>query len=50
MQVGDLVRETVDGYTGIIVDWAQDGWLVHFPEYNCIFHVKPSFLEVVKHG
>ena len=47
MQIGDLVRETIDGYTGIIVEWSQDGWLVHFPEYNCVFHMKPQFLERV---
>ena len=47
MKVGDLVRETIDGYTGVIVQWAQDGWLVHFPEYNCIFHMESRFLEKV---
>ena len=47
MKPGDLVRETVDGYTGVIIEWAQDGWIVHFPEYNCIFHMKPDSLEPV---
>ena len=47
MKVGDLVRETIDGYIGVIVEWAQDGWLVHFPEYNCIFHIKSQLLEKV---
>jgi hypothetical protein len=47
MKVGDLVRETIDGHTGVIVEWAQNGWLVHFPEYNCVFHMKPRFLEKV---
>ena len=47
MKVGSLVRETTDGYFGIIMEWSQDGWLVHFPEYECAFHVKPSYLELV---
>ena len=47
MQVGDLVREKVDGSIGTIVEWSQEGWIVFFAEHSCIFHVKPSFLEVI---
>ena len=47
MKVGDLVRETIDGSLGTIVEWAQEGWLVFFPEHSCVFHVKPSFLEAI---
>lgn len=47
MKVGDLVRETIDGSLGTIVEWAQGGWLVFFPEHSCVFHVRPRFLEVV---
>ena len=47
MKVGSLVRETIDGSLGTIVEWAHEGWLVFFPEHRCVFHVKPSFLEVV---
>ena len=47
MKIGDLVRENIDGTIGTIVEWAQEGWLVFFPEHNCVFHVKSSFLEPV---
>ena len=48
MKVGSLVRETNDGYMGVIVEWAQNGWLVHFPEYDCVFHMEPQLLEAVE--
>ena len=47
MKVGDLVRENIDAYSGVLVAWAQGGWLVHFPEYDCVFHMEPSLLEKV---
>ena len=47
MKVGDLVRETIDGSLGTIVEWSDEGWVVFFPEHSCIFHVKPNFLELV---
>lgn len=47
MKVGDLVRETIDGYTGIIVEWSDSRRLVYFPEYNCVFHMEPQLLEKV---
>jgi hypothetical protein len=47
MQVGSLVRETIDGCVGIIMEWSNAGWLVHFPEHDCVFHMKPSLLEMV---
>ena len=47
MQVGDLVRETMEGNIGIVVEWASGGWLVNFPKYGMIFHMLPSLLEVV---
>ena len=47
MKVGSLVRETIGGYVGVVVDIVQDGWLVHFPEYNCIFHMEMNSLELV---
>ena len=47
MKVGDLVRETIDGSLGTIVEWADEGWVVFFPDHNCIFHVKTSFLELI---
>ena len=47
MQVGSLVRETMDGNVGIILAWENDGWLVSFPEYGMVFHMLPKLLEVV---
>lgn len=47
MKVGSLVRETVDNNIGIILAWENDGWLVRFLEYEEIFHMPPSLLEVV---
>ena len=47
MQVGSLVRETVDNNIGIILAWESDGWLVRFLEYDAIFHMPPSLLELV---
>ena len=47
MKVGDLVRETIDGTIGTIVEWSEEGWIVFFPDHNCIFHVQPRLLEVV---
>ena len=47
MQVGSLVRETMDGNIGIIVAWENDGWLVNFPKHGMVFHMLPRLLEVV---
>ncbi len=47
MKVGSLVRETVDNNIGIILAWENDGWLVRFLEYDAIFHMPPSLLELV---
>ena len=47
MKVGSLVRETVDNNIGIILAWESDGWLVQFLEYDAIFHMPPSLLELV---
>ena len=47
MKVGSLVRETIGGYVGVVVDVAKGGLLVHFPEYNCIFFMETSTLEAV---
>ena len=47
MQVGSLVRETMDGNIGVILAWESDGWLVSFPKYGMVFHMPPSLLEVV---
>ena len=47
MQVGDLVRETMDGNIGVILAWESDGWLVNFPKYGIVFHMLPKLLEVV---
>ena len=47
MQVGSLVRETMDGNVGIIVAWESDGWLVNFPKWSMVFHMLPKLLEVV---
>ena len=47
MKVGDLVRESVDGSIGTIVEWSQEGWIVFFAEHNCVFHVSPRFLEII---
>ena len=46
MKIGSLVRETIDGYFGVIVKWSQDGWVVYFPEYECVFHMEPRLLEL----
>jgi hypothetical protein len=47
MQVGDLVRETMDGNIGVILAWEGDGWLVSFPKHGMVFHMLPKLLEVV---
>ena len=47
MKVGDLVKETIEGTVGTIVEWSQNGWLVFFPDHNCIFWMEPALLEVV---
>ena len=47
MQVGDLVRETMDGNIGVILAWECDGWLVNFPKWGMVFHMLPKLLEVV---
>ena len=47
MQVGSLVRETVDDNIGIILAWENDGWLVNFPKHGMVFHMMPRLLEVV---
>jgi len=47
MKIGDMVRETIDGTIGTIVEWSQEGWIVFFPDHNCIFHVKPCLLETI---
>jgi hypothetical protein len=47
MQVGDLVRETMDGNIGVILAWESDGWLVSFPKHGMVFHMLPKLLEVV---
>ena len=41
------MRETVDNNIGIILAWENDGWLVRFLEYDAIFHMPPSLLELV---
>ncbi len=46
MQVGDLVRETMDGNIGVILAWESDGWLVSFPKHGMVFHMLPTPLEV----
>ena len=45
MKAGDLVRETIDGSVGTIVDWKDGGWIVFFPDHNCIFWMEPALLE-----
>ena len=47
MQVGSLVRETMDGNIGVILAWESDGWLVNFPKWGFVFHMLPKLLEVV---
>ena len=47
MQVGSLVRETMDNNIGVILAWESDGWLVGFPKYGMSFHMLPSLLELV---
>ena len=47
MKIGDLVRESIDGTIGTIIEPAQDAWLVFFPEHNCIFYVHPNMLETL---
>jgi len=44
---GDLVRETMDGNIGVILAWQSEGWLVSFPKHGVVFHMLPSFLEVL---
>lgn len=47
MKVGSLVREIIDGDIGTIVRWAQDGWVVFFPNHECEFHMHPNLLELM---
>ena len=47
MQVGSLVRETMDGNIGVILAWENDGWLVNFPKHGMVFHMMPRLLEVI---
>ena len=47
MQVGSLVRETMDGNIGVILAWEYDGWLVSFPKHGMVFHMLPKLLEVL---
>ena len=47
MQVGSLVRETMDGNIGVILAWENGGWLVSFPKHGMVFHKLPKLLEVV---
>jgi len=47
MRVGSLVREIIDGDIGTIVRWAQDGWVVFFPNHECEFHMHPNLLELM---
>ena len=47
MQIGSLVRETMDGNNGVILAWENEGWLVSFPKHGMVFHMLPSLLEVV---
>ena len=47
MQVGSLVRETMDGNIGVILAWENEGWLVNFPKHGMVFHMPPSLLELV---
>ncbi len=61
MKVGDLVKHTVpeeaqhqasagkNRPVGIILEWSDDGWLVHFSALESTFHIKPIMLELV-HG
>ena len=61
MQVGDLVKYRVPDFAqhqtnagknrpvGIVLEWSQDGWLVHFSALGSTFHIKPVMLELV-HG
>ena len=48
MKAGSLVREIIDGYLGVIFEWSRGGWLVHFPEYDCVFHMEPNLLELLE--
>ena len=47
MKVGDLVCDISDGHRGIVVEWSDGGWLVHFPVHNCVFHMDPRLLEKI---
>ena len=47
MQVGSLVREIMDGNSGVILAWENDGWLVNFPKHGMVFHMLPRLLEVI---
>jgi hypothetical protein len=47
MQIGSLVRETIDDNIGIILAWENDGWLVRFLDYDEIFYMPPKLLELV---
>jgi len=47
VQVGSLVRETMDGNIGVILAWENEGWLVSFPKHGMVFHMLPRLLEVV---
>ena len=50
MQVGSLVRETMDGNIGVILAWENGGWLVNFPKHGMVFHMLPKLLEVIDEG
>ena len=50
MQVGSLVRETMDGNIGVILAWENDGWLVSFPKHGMVFHMLPKRLELVSNS
>ena len=47
MQVGSLVRETMDGNVGVILAWENGGWLVNFPKHGMVFHMLPRLLEAI---
>ena len=55
--VGDLVREHIRADddnpawnppdVGLILRWADGGWIVDFPSYGNIFWMNPNNLELV---
>ena len=61
MKVGDLVKYKVPDFAqhqkdagknrpvGIILEWSEAGWGVHFSALKSTFHIKPIMLELV-HG